>query len=142
MTDAIGEERLRREVERLKVAIRKHRDKRGDDRCVADDYELYAVLDEPIPDHACRLNEPAIMIEDCARYIASRHDPAKPYLSPQREIDRLERQRDDLAAGLCEIAREDPLGPGMRHVPYGIEARDLAIRTLENAGKGEEGAKP
>lgn len=80
------------EVERLKAAIRKHRDQRGDDRCYLDDYELYAAIGEPIPEHACQLCDPAMMLENCRRFIAARHDPKKPYLSPQRQIDELERR--------------------------------------------------
>lgn len=83
-------EEVLQEVEKLQDAIRKHRDMRADDRCVGDDYELYQVLGETIPQHACQLNCPEIMLEDCRRFIESRHDPNKPYLSPQREIERLE----------------------------------------------------
>lgn len=71
----------------LEIAIRKHRDEKGDDRCYLDDYELYAVLNEPIPESACQLNEPSEMIECCNRFVEARHDPSKAYLSPQREIE-------------------------------------------------------
>jgi hypothetical protein len=84
------------ELDRLRAAIRAHRDQQGDDRCHLDDYELYRALGEPIPEHACRLNDPAVMRADCDRYIAYRHDPAKEYLSPQREIDRLTAENADL----------------------------------------------
>ncbi len=89
---------LAEEIHKLQVAIRKHRDARADDRCVQDDYTLYQALDEPIPDSACQLNAPEIMIKDCERFICSRHDPAKPYLSPQREIEKLEARVKHLEA--------------------------------------------
>ncbi len=75
-------------VETLQAAIRKHRDQGGDDRCWEDDDSLYAVLPEPNPR---RVNDcsPERMLENCKRYIASRHDPSTPYVSPQREIERL-----------------------------------------------------
>ncbi len=81
---------LAEEAHKLKEAIRKHRDTKGDDRCYLDDYELYQVLDEPIPPSACQLDAPEIMIRNCEKFICFRHDPSKPYLSPQREIQKLE----------------------------------------------------
>lgn len=89
-------EQLRAEVERLRAAIRKHRDEKGDNRCWLDDYELYAALGEPIPDWACKLDEPYTMMVNCGRFIESRHDPSKPYLSPQKQIDELTRKVAEL----------------------------------------------
>src|SRR4051812_17113432 len=77
------------ELQALKEAVRKHRDMQRDDRCYLDDYVLYQALGEPIPASACQLNEPLVMLTDCQRFIRCRHDPSKPYVSPQREIDRL-----------------------------------------------------
>jgi HAMP domain-containing protein len=88
--DAAARDRILAEFARLEDAIREHRDQRGDDRCWLDDYKLYEALGEPIPDHACRLDDPETMLEYCRKFIGSRHDPAKGYLSPQREIERLE----------------------------------------------------
>lgn len=81
---------FRDEIKSLRDAIRKHRDQRGDDRCWLDDQELYKVLPEGIGDADTRLCTPDIMLENCKRFIASRHNPAIPYISPQRQIDGLE----------------------------------------------------
>lgn len=74
----------------LLAAIRKHRDQRGDDRCWMDDYELYRALPEGINEADLRLCTPDEMIECCKKYIASRHDPSKSYISSQRRIEELE----------------------------------------------------
>ena len=68
-------------------AIRKHRDQRGDDRCWMDDEELYKVLPEgftPPP------RDTTVELKNCERYIASRQAPQSVYVSPQREIERLQ----------------------------------------------------
>lgn len=72
------------------AAIRAHRDQRGDDRCFLDDDALYAVLPEGKANADTRLCEPDVMLANCRRYIEQRHDPALPYVSTQREIERLE----------------------------------------------------
>lgn len=78
---------FKQEVERLRAAIRKHRDERGDDRCWLDDEELYRVLPEGYTPPA---RDCAVMLENCQRYIALRRNPATEYVSPQREIERLQ----------------------------------------------------
>lgn len=74
------------EIERLRTAIRKHRDYRGDDRCFQDDAELYAVLPEGDTRPAC---DTAVTIENCHRYIRCRQQ-GREYVSPQRRIEELE----------------------------------------------------
>lgn len=74
------------EVERLRQAIRTHRDQRGDDRCWQDDETLYNVLPEG---YTPPVRDTSVELELCQRYIASRHNPATTYISPQREIDEL-----------------------------------------------------
>lgn len=74
----------------LLAAVRKHRDQKGDDRCWLDDRELYAVLPEGVADADLRLHNPAEMLRNCQRYIASRQDPSQSYVSPQRRIEELE----------------------------------------------------
>jgi hypothetical protein len=76
-----------REVERLRQAIRNHRDQRGDDRCWLDDEELYKALPEgytPPP------RSETVELDCCRRYIATRHHPGTVYISPQRRIEQLE----------------------------------------------------
>lgn len=80
------------EVERLRAAIRRHRDYRGDDRCFQDDVELYAVL----PEGDTRpLNETAVTIENCQKYIQCRQQ-GREYVSPQRKIEELESEIERL----------------------------------------------
>jgi hypothetical protein len=77
---------LESEVERLRAAIRKHRDYRGDDRCYLDDEELYRILPEGF---TTPLRDTSVELKNCERFIACRHNPGTVYVSPQREIERL-----------------------------------------------------
>ena len=78
-------------IDALQAAVRRHRDERGDDRCWMDDERLY---DEALPE-GCgdradrRLHCPEEMMRHCRQFIASRQPEGEPYVSPQREIDRL-----------------------------------------------------
>lgn len=76
------------EVERLRAAIRKHRDTRGDDRCFMDDAELYRVL----PEGDTRPGrDTAVTLENCYRFIKLRQEGRGcEYVSPQRRIEELE----------------------------------------------------
>jgi len=72
----------------LEDAIRAHRDARGDDRCWMDDEELYGILPEgyTAPERDCNIE-----LENCKKFIATRHNnPSTIYVSPQREIERLQ----------------------------------------------------
>lgn len=75
------------EVERLRAAIRKHRDYRGDDRCYEDDGELYRVLPEGYNPVAL---DTSIDLNQCALFKFCRANPATKYTSPQRRIEVLE----------------------------------------------------
>lgn len=77
---------LKAENEKLRAAIRKHRDYRGDHRCFQDDAELYAALPEGDTRPA---TETAVTIENCERYIACRQG-GREYVSPQDYIEELE----------------------------------------------------
>lgn len=77
---------VRAEVDRLREAIRMHRDQRGDDRCWQDDHTLYDVLPEGYEPPAV---DSAVMLENCQRYIACRQGGTE-YVSPQRRIEQLE----------------------------------------------------
>lgn len=102
MSDAILalNARHRNRIEELETAIRRHRDYRGDDRCVGDNHELYCVL----PEGDTRpVRETLVTIENCERYIACQQEPGREYVSPQREIERLETQRDVLLAALEDL---------------------------------------
>jgi hypothetical protein len=62
------------EIERLKAAIREHRDQRGDDRCWEDDAKLYAVLGEGGAETA--LPPKAEFLKSCERFYEQRQCPA------------------------------------------------------------------
>ena len=86
----------------LLAAIRKHRDYRGDDRCHADDGELYAVL----PEGDTRPEkDTAVTIENCHQFIACRQQ-GREYVSPEREIERLKQENDSLNATIALLARQ------------------------------------
>jgi len=64
------------EIERLRNAIRAHRDERGDDRCWIDDLRLYASLgDGGIDGSKLRLPPKADFLGSCERYWECRQDP-------------------------------------------------------------------
>lgn len=84
------------ERNRLREAIRKHRDQRGDDRCWLDDEELYKVLPEGYTPPA---RDSRVELRYCERYIASRHNPATTYVSPEREIEQLKAELNQLRQG-------------------------------------------
>lgn len=86
----MADERPALTVDLLLAAIRKHRDQRGDDRCWMDDQELYEVLPEGLGGADLRLCGAVEMLKNCTRFVASRHDPAQPYISSQRRIEELE----------------------------------------------------
>lgn len=94
--DKTGYIQVKQRLIQLRKAIRKHRDQCGDDRCWLDDEELYAMLPEGKGTADTRLNDPAVMLECCKQYIQHRHNPAVPYVSPQREIERLKKEISDL----------------------------------------------
>jgi hypothetical protein len=68
---------LAREVERLRSAIREHRDQRDDRRCWLDDLKLYAALDDGPPDPDTTALPPREdFLESCRRYWEQRQCPA------------------------------------------------------------------
>lgn len=84
---------LLEEVLKLRQAIRTHRDQRGDDRCFLDDETLYQSLPEGYTPPA---REVAVELENCKRFLECRRNPATEYVSPQREIERLQSEVDKL----------------------------------------------
>jgi ribosomal protein S27AE len=62
---------LQEEIDKLRAAIIKHRDQRGDDRCWLDDLDLYAVLDDGVQaDNSMPPREG--FLANCARYYDNR----------------------------------------------------------------------
>lgn len=76
----MNEQELRSEIERLRNAIRKHRDQRLDDRCWMDDFELYEVLPEGIePSYVdLRLLPKEEMMRNCERFVDCRRTELLP----------------------------------------------------------------
>jgi hypothetical protein len=95
--DAVTAER-----DALLAAVRRHRDYRGDDRCWADDEELYRALPEGYTPPA---RDVAVELENCRRYLECRRNPATEYVSPQREIERLAAENDALRAEVARLSR-------------------------------------
>lgn len=94
------------EYEKLAVAIRNHRDQRGDDRCFRDDYTLYSILPEG---YKAPSEDTCVQLELCKKYIASRQNPNTIYISPQRRIEELEQKVIELETYL-EVAYEELAG--------------------------------
>ncbi len=69
-------EELRREVQKMRNAVRGHRDESGDDRCWADDAALYQSLPEgTCPLKAFGAQEKEILMARCSRYWDTRQYP-------------------------------------------------------------------
>ncbi len=71
---AVGVDKLSsiiHEIEKLRDAIKTHRDQKADDRCIEDDDRLYAVLADGV---LCdrRVGDKAEMLVNCARFIERR----------------------------------------------------------------------
>jgi hypothetical protein len=86
------------EVDRLKGAIRKHRDARGDDRCWIDDLELYRIIgDGDVDPSILALPSKCEFLESCSRFWSQRQHPDDQTIDPhpmtiaqlEAEIDRL-----------------------------------------------------
>lgn len=79
------------ELERLRAAVRKHRDYRGDDRCwgCTPLAEFCIALRRQAP-----AREIAVELANCERFIKCRRNPATEYVSPNVEIESL---RDEVA---------------------------------------------
>ncbi len=76
-TNMLVQLELEKEIDRLREAIRNHRDQRGDDRCWADDEALYGVLPEGHdPLKAFSREEKEVLMARCSRYWDTRRYPA------------------------------------------------------------------
>lgn len=67
---------LKEKVLKLRNAIRKHRDQRGDDRCWMDDLELYGVLPEGVANTDLSLLSDEQFKRNCDLFIKNRQCPA------------------------------------------------------------------
>lgn len=89
--DVLKFEELRQENERLKDAIRMHREQKADDRCIEDDDRLYAVLNDGIKCDR-RVGDKAAMLHNCERFINNRCESGKwpTYAQLEQRIKELE----------------------------------------------------
>lgn len=71
-----------------------------DDLCWRDYRKLFLSLCDDLPEGREGLEEeleaPGEMLENCKQYVESLHNPSKPYISIQRELERLRAENDDL----------------------------------------------
>lgn len=100
---ALTQERAR--VRLLEQGIREHRNQKGDDRCWEDDLKLYQLLPEGVGEADLRLQCPEVMLANCQRYIAHRHNPDLPYVSPQKKLAEVEDYMLHLKGVMDEVAR-------------------------------------
>lgn len=84
------------EIARLRIAIQRHRDAKGDDRCWMDDEELYKTLPEG---YTPPERDTAVELDNCKKFIACRQNPATEYVSPEREIEILRARIAELENG-------------------------------------------
>lgn len=98
--DATEVVRLRDDNARLRVAIRNHRDQRGDDRCFLDDEELYRALGESgVVDLS--LPSKCEFLKSCERFWEQRQSPQEKDGSPLSGLPRMTiRQLEDTIARL------------------------------------------
>lgn len=108
------------EVERLRAAIREHRDQKGDDRCYLDDDVLYAVLPEGTAGVDKRLPPRPEFLESCRRSCShywdrrqSPEDRARVEAGDRpgtgltiRELEDLVAEKDAGLVGIREAVRE------------------------------------
>lgn len=109
------------ENESLRVAIREHRDARGDDRCWLDDIELYKALGEDEVPEAMQLALPnrEAFLGRCAQYWEHRQ---KPGCEPWKTVEALEKRIAEMASMLNKAADE-------AHLQVDDE-RDACVRKL------------
>jgi hypothetical protein len=109
--DIIGLRQLEAENKKLKEAIAKHRDQKGDDRCWLDDQELYSVLGDQVAQTALPSKE--VFLGNCAKYFECRQNPAETYFSKENQTikelqDKIEKYKELLSETLshkdCKLA--------------------------------------
>lgn len=96
------------EIERLRAAIRNHRDQHGDDRCWLDDVELYRVLGDAA-EVDITLPTKCEFLTSCARYWEQRQRPDEKALIPEgMTIAQLSTEVSRLRSALLAIAAHRP----------------------------------
>jgi uncharacterized small protein (DUF1192 family) len=110
--------RLEAEVERIKAAIREHRDQKGDDRCWLDDLMLYRALDGKVSGATVadmELPPKCDFLESCSRYWDQRQRPTAKDDDPkemtiaqlQAEVERLKASEKEAWEEVLRLANEN-----------------------------------
>lgn len=95
------------ERDRLYAAIRKLKAEwHGDDACFRDIEVLFAALPEGYRVTDFALHAPEEMLPNCRRFLASMQPDGVPYVSPQRELDRLKAENAHLREQLEAVEGE------------------------------------
>lgn len=124
----------RRENERLRAAIIKHRDQKADDRCYLDDFELYAILGDGVePDN--HVGDKSLMMANCYRFIEKRCEGGKwqSYIELEAELNEAHHLLDELGCDARHYSK--PYGRGPILVPA---TRSLSERIKQLLLKGEQ----
>lgn len=100
------------EIDRLKSAIREHRDQKGDDRCWLDDGKLYAALGEGDIDlYATALPPKCDFLVSCERYWKERQQPLEHGTNKLPEgmtIQQLTKEVERLDSLVVELSKPRP----------------------------------
>lgn len=81
------------QLNKIYDVIRKIRDQKGDDRCWKDYEDLFKLLPEG---YEAPVRDIAIELENCKWFLECARNPKTTYVSPQRRIEELEKQVEDL----------------------------------------------
>lgn len=102
------------EIARLREAIAKHRDQKGDDRCWLDDRELYAALDPSVPADQS-LPPKCDFLKSCERYWEQRQSLSDTFTLKHPTIGQMNREITRLREALAVFAEPKNWN---RHKPY------------------------
>lgn len=118
------ERELEEERDKLKTAIRTHRDQRGDDRCWMDDQKLYEALGESAGDNSLPPKEK--FLANCSRFYDNRCRNAewKSYQEIEEERDQLKEQ----ILKLQELLKNKTIGDRLLRDWLKIEAELVQLR--------------
>ncbi len=116
------------EYYRLRDAIRKHRDQKADDRCVFDDEELYAALDEAVPCDR-RVGDKDAMLQNCKRFIETRCEGGgwASYAELEEQLETTRSRLDDLNNFL--VGRTKVLTTGVKVDDDGTQVLTLSLKS-------------
>jgi hypothetical protein len=97
-----------KDCEKLRAAIREHRDEGEDNRCWIDDYKLYQALGEPVPENVTALPMTEEFRESCRRFEERRRCPLDKYPPGRMTIAELEAEVERLTSGPISVNDRPP----------------------------------